>query len=55
MARSVTQPEPRASEWQNVACWIKLGASKLKIHIYFNRSGCSERDEREGDEILQIR
>lgn len=48
VAWSVTQPERRASEWRNVACQIKLGASKLKIHIYFNRSGCSERDEREG-------
>lgn len=48
VAQRVTQPELRASEWQNVACQIKLGASKLKIHIYFNRSGCSERDEREG-------
>lgn len=48
VARSVTQPELRASEWQNFACQIKLGTSKLKIHIYFNQSGCSERDEREG-------
>lgn len=48
VAWSVTQPERRASQWRNVACQIKLGASKLKIHIYFNRSGCSERDEREG-------
>lgn len=37
-----------AGERRSAACRIKLGASKLKIHIYFNRSGCSEGDEREG-------
>lgn len=37
-----------AREWWSVACQVKLGASELKIHIYFNRSGCSEGDEREG-------
>lgn len=45
---SVTQPEVHANEWRNVACQIKLGASELKLHIYFNRSRCSEGDEREG-------
>lgn len=48
LAWNVTQMEMGASEWQNVACQIKLGASELKTRIYFNQLGCSEGDEREG-------
>lgn len=41
---------PREAHWRvgTAVCQIELGALKLKIHIYLNRSGCLEGDEREG-------
>lgn len=39
----------REAHWRVrfAVCQIELGALKLKIHIYLNRSGCLEGDERE--------
>lgn len=48
VTQNATQTKMCATDWLNIACQIKLGTSKLKIHIYFNWLGCSRKDERKG-------